>query len=1043
MTYEESILLLGNVAQKLDALASTFLEVKEQEDRQKQKEDRTKKSEKKPSKTEKILAPTKSKKEEKKQLKISEPAKSIQILVKQEKEAKDKGQLNLQEKAPKLSETLTSTERKRWENIGNVVATAFKKIFEGREKAKRTAVAAKEIKDIDFSEEEKKLEKAKMGWFQKLLLVLGFLGGFVLGFVTEAIRQIRKVFASIRAFLKFLDGDFAKLFKAIRESKIVKFIVGIFETLKTKFLNLIKIIRESNTFKFLSKIFDDLKTNFLKLGEQIRNSKFAKTLTGFFESVNKKFLSLVEALKNSKFATTLTSVFESLNKKFLSILENIKNIKFKFNFEPLINAVNSKFTKTVDDIKGFKFKPTPGSVLEALNSKFLNVLDTVKNSKFSRTIVSLFESVNQKFLSALKTAQESKIVRFVKELFSSIFKDLLNLARYIQESKLGTFITDIFKGLETKFLSIGKAVEGVKSVKFVSIFQEIGAFFSRLGRIVDIIGAGKGPLLFMSKILKPLPGFLKAVIEGPLRLIFKGLEYGVRFGKFVGKFLVPLAVALELFMGLFKAFTDTKLSDKSFIQKLTTGIIAGIGGFFDIFSIFGLEFFNFDEIRDRIEKIFKPFREGKWIQGIGQILNQVISWFLAVPGKILGWVVGWFSKDLGKKITDYYRNFDLFEWVKGIVMFVPNLFINLFKKIKDFFADLTMDSVLGTIKNIVMFVPNLFMNLWDNVKELIPDGKNLLSNIFNVVSKIFEYSPIGLLYKGAQKLISTFSSEGGEGLLNNIFNVVKKIFEYSPIGLIYKGAQKLISMFGGDGEGLLSKIFNVVEKVFYATPIGMLIKGASEIIKYFSEFGIVEGVKKIGDDIKNKFFGIFDFVSNIISKIFSYIKEKVKNIPLIGKYLVSDEKPEEPKLVKQTESKQIPATINVSGPAAIQQQVQQPVNFNTESLQETIKPRFETSDMFSQENPENVYAMEKETKEPKTFDKFKGELEGLNKNSTVNSKIAVDQLREIKNLNTKIQELAQMMLSNRTLTVNNVSNRSVNAFISPSTVNNFRNNYRE
>ena len=46
MTYEESILLLGNVAQKLDALASTFLEIKEEEDRKTKRDSRTKKEEK-------------------------------------------------------------------------------------------------------------------------------------------------------------------------------------------------------------------------------------------------------------------------------------------------------------------------------------------------------------------------------------------------------------------------------------------------------------------------------------------------------------------------------------------------------------------------------------------------------------------------------------------------------------------------------------------------------------------------------------------------------------------------------------------------------------------------------------------------------------------------------------------------------------------------------------------------------------------------------------------------------------------------------------
>ena len=295
-----------------------------------------------------------------------------------------------------------------------------------------------------------------------------------------------------------------------------------------------------------------------------------------------------------------------------------------------------------------------------------------------------------------------------------------------------------------------------------------------------------------------------------------------------------------------------------------------------------------------------------------------------------------------------------------------------------------------------------------------------------------------MLYKGAQKLIDMFSGEGGEGLISNIFNVIKKIFEYSPIGMLYKGAEKLIEMFGGnDTEGFLSKIFDTAKQVFYATPIGMLIKGAGDIIKYFSEFGLVDGVKKIGEEIKNKFFGIFDFVSNLISKILNYVKEKVKSIPLVGKYLVSDEKQEPGKIQSETGPK------NIEGPASIVQQAQKPIEFDTTTNQESFLPKFETTDMFSQQNPENIYAMEKESQEPKTFDKFKGELEGLNKNSNINSKIAVDQLREIQSLNKKIQELAGLLASNRQVVVNNVSNRSVNAFLQPTTVNSFRSTYRE
>ena len=99
--------------------------------------------------------------------------------------------------------------------------------------------------------------------------------------------------------------------------------------------------------------------------------------------------------------------------------------------------------------------------------------------------------------------------------------------------------------------------------------------------------------------------------------------------------------------------------------------------------------------------------------------------------------------------------------------------------------------------------------------------------------------------------------------------------------------------------------------------------------------------------------------------------------------------------------------------------------------------------MITEQGPESVYTQEKKSLEPQNFNKVEKELQGLNKNSSVNSKIAVDQLREIQTLNKKFQELSEQMAGNRNVVVNNVSNRSVNAFLQASSINNFRSAFRE
>ena len=581
----------------------------------------------------------------------------------------------------------------------------------------------------------------------------------------------------------------------------------------------------------------------------------------------------------------------------------------------------------------------------------------------------------------------------------------------------------------------------------------------------------------MEKLLKPIPEFLKFIVNGPLKIIFKGLQLGLKVGRFFGKLLIPLAVVLELFSGLFKAFSDEKLSNKSFIQKLITGVVAGLGGFLDIFSIFGLEFFNFDEIRDRLDKMFKPFQEGKWIQGIGQILNQNVSFLLAIPGKILGWVVGWFSKDLGKKVTDYFRNFDLFETIKNIIMFVPNMIGKLLEDIKTFFSNLTFKSVLNTLENIVMFIPNMFENLFNKVKSFFGgEGDGFVSKIFKIINKVFEYSPIGLLMKGVEKLISMF---GIEFNLDSIVSGIKTFFRYTPVGMLLESIDYIKEAFSNFS---IDSVINGIKTFFKYTPVGMILESIDYIKEAFSNFsidGILNSIKQFfnytpigmlinnseniknffGDTfgkiknfftfVKDKFDSIFGFIGDLLSKIFNFIKDKAKNIPLIGKLFENTEDKQETYVENKKEKiplVQNPFEMSEEQPSQFIQSFQSPEN---QDFQSPENQDFQTQSMF--QVPEinrlnetsKLFSMEKKSSSPEGFGDVKTGMENLNKNSSVNSKIAVDQLREIKELNKKMEQLVAQLTSSRAMVVNNVRNSSVNSFLQPSTINSFRSSFRE
>lgn len=316
-----------------------------------------------------------------------------------------------------------------------------------------------------------------------------------------------------------------------------------------------------------------------------------------------------------------------------------------------------------------------------LKNSFKILYNIFKDTSIGKFIRGLFNSIKLKILAGIKALKETKIAKLIKGFFDSVKQTVLGWKAAFKDSTIIKTLKSVFDTAKARALSIFESVKNLFG-KVKSFFKPLISFFEKfkLGKMIPT-----GALKVFTGFLSQLGGFF---------------SLGLKVGRLFGKILAPLMALFEVGVGLFQAFTDPKLKDKSFLQKMVTGLVKGILNFFDIFEIFGLNLIKFDEIRDRIEKIFKPFREGKWIEGIGQIFNQIQSFAIGIPGKIFGWIIGWFNKDLGKKITEYFEKFDIAEEIKKLGSFL-------------------MDKILGFVKGVVDVISNIF-NL-DNIKDWIKD----------------------------------------------------------------------------------------------------------------------------------------------------------------------------------------------------------------------------------------------------------------------------------------------------------------------------------
>jgi len=362
----------------------------------------------------------------------------------------------------------------------------------------------------------------------------------------------------------------------------------------------------------------------------------------------------------------------------------------------------------------------------------------VKDLVLSPTLAKL-EDKSNKWIKALLGAL-ALLAGIVSGAIAEIVKMLKGLKLFLSETKLGKFIKEIFSAIKLKILELLKPIRETKFVKFIEdalkekVIKPIAKLFETIGRLFKIVEAGKGPLLMM----KAFPTFFR-LFEDYIRVIFKVFQFGTKIGRLFGKLLGPVMAVFEVVVGLVQAFTDPKLSDKSFLQKIVTGLTQGLLNFFDFFEIFGLDLFKFETIRDRIEEIFKPFREGKWLQGLSQIGNQLSSVIISIPGKIVGWIIGWFDKDLGKKISDFFDRFDLGKFYTAIAKRIGNIFepiMNLFNYIGEKISPY-ITPILTLLGGPVMWAFELLKKTFEYISPLMKDIASLASKFFGYIKNFF------------------------------------------------------------------------------------------------------------------------------------------------------------------------------------------------------------------------------------------------------------------------------------------------------------------
>ena len=382
----------------------------------------------------------------------------------------------------------------------------------------------------------------------------------------------------------------------------------------------------------------------------------------------------------------------------------------------------------------------------SLGKNILGAFERLRKSKLGELIEDFFSKIKSKFVKLIERIKKTKTGKMIEEIFNTLKSKFTNILEEIKQFKPTEFIkskfTKITQAIEEIFNGIKTTIkENIIVTTISKVFASIGEFFKPL---INLLPKMEGVKPF--KILEPILGFFDDIFK----LVSGPFKAGLAIGKTLGRLLGPIFAIFEVFVGLYQSFTDPKLKDKSFLQKAVTGVVKGIIEFFTgITKLIGLDLFNFDEIRDRIDKIFSSFKEG-FIPGIVQLLNQLVSAVASIPMKIIGWIVSWFDKDAGNKIQELGRNFDYLETLKKLWNSIKEVVVLAFDWFKNIF---TWDNIKSSLINAKDFYVNKFKSIADGFKDVVSRIIDWLKSLFtweNLKNLFLNATPAGLAIKAGQ-----------------------------------------------------------------------------------------------------------------------------------------------------------------------------------------------------------------------------------------------------------------------------------------------------
>lgn len=253
--------------------------------------------------------------------------------------------------------------------------------------------------------------------------------------------------------------------------------------------------------------------------------------------------------------------------------------------------------------------------------------------------------------------------------------------------------------------------------------------------------------------------------------------------------LMGLLSMIPGFMGLktiFSGVTDAFNSIIKYGGILLRGLIS-IGRFLIRFAgpvgavigvLLALESQDWEKFFGRFTSAFKDFSEGRWLDGIVNIIAAVPELLFKAIGRIIARVAEFFGfEDFARSFDQLVDSFDIVEFFKGIFNYAKEAFTNILNSVRTFFSDASakfsewwasfsiIDPIIDTFTYVKDAVVNAFTAVKDKVAEWFASAADLGSRIGeglgNMTSNVWEFfkSLPGKMVDAASNLVPDFIKE--------------------------------------------------------------------------------------------------------------------------------------------------------------------------------------------------------------------------------------------------------------------------------------------